>query len=147
MRLVEEHLSLKAFVVLMKSSKSVMDIIEKDIRTYGMKTSQFIVLKALYHKGKLTIQQISEAVLIKTGSITYVIDQLEMKGWLKREPCQKDRRVVYIPLTNNGKQIMEEIFPKHWAVIEEIFSVLSVEEKEQMIDILKKVGQKGVCTS
>src|SRR5699024_4161456 len=100
-----------------------------------------------YHKGKLTIQQISEAVLIKTGSITYVIDQLEMKGWLKREPCQKDRRVVYIQLTNNGKQIMEEIFPKHWAAIEEIFSVFSEEEKEQMIENLEQVGQKAVCTS
>lgn len=141
---MSKNLSLKAFVVLMKSSKSVIDQIERDIRTYGMTTSDFTVLEALFHKGKLTVRQISNAVLIKTGSITYVIDKLETKGLLKRKPCQKDRRVVYIELTKEGKQLMDHIFPKHRAVIENIFSVLTKEEKKIMIDALKKVGQKGV---
>ena len=141
---MSENLSLKSFVVLMKSSKAVQDQIKKDIDSYGMRTSDFTVLEALYHKGRQTVKQISDAVLINTGSITYVIDKLETKGFLERSDCKEDRRVVYIQITDQGKKFMDEIFPKHQLVIEEIFSDLSLEEKEYLIELLKRVGKKQI---
>lgn len=138
-----ENLSLKSFIVLMKSSKAIQEQINKDISSYGMRTSDFAVLEALYHKGKQTIREISNAVLINTGSITYVIDKLEAKGLLERSNCKEDRRVVYIQITEQGKQLMGEIFPKHQKVIEDIFSDVTKEEKELIIDILKRVGKKA----
>ena len=67
---MKENVDLKSFVVLMKAAKSVEQNIHRDIRNYGIATSEFAVLEALYHKGKLTVQQISNAVLINSGSIT-----------------------------------------------------------------------------
>ncbi|MFC3041718.1 MarR family winged helix-turn-helix transcriptional regulator [Virgibacillus xinjiangensis] len=137
---MNDNLSLKTFVVLMKSSKTVMERVKEDIKNYGMKSSDFAVLEALYHKGRLTVKQISEAVLINTGSITYVIDKLEAKGLLERQPCTEDRRVVYIHITEEGILLMDEIFPKHQEVIEEIFSGISHQEKETIVEALKKIG-------
>ncbi|WP_240452165.1 MarR family transcriptional regulator [Virgibacillus sp. YIM 98842] len=139
----KENLALKAFVVIMKSSKTLEEMIKKDISSHGMKSSDFTVLEALYHKGSQTVRDISNAVLINTGSITYVIDKLEKKGYVKRRHCQEDRRVVYIDITENGTALMDEIFPKHQQVIEELFSDVSEEEKETVIDVLKRVGKKG----
>lgn len=138
-----ENLSLKSFVVLMKASKSVQDRTKKDISSYEMHTSEFTVLEALYNKGKQTVRQISDSVLINSGSITYVIDKLETKGLLERLNCKEDRRVVYIQITESGKQFMDEIFPKHVSVIEEIFSGITKEEKVVLIDLLKKVGKNN----
>ncbi|MFD2043273.1 MarR family winged helix-turn-helix transcriptional regulator [Ornithinibacillus salinisoli] len=138
---MSENLSLKAFVVLMKASKSIQEQVQKDISDHGMKTSDFAVIEALYHKGRQTIREISEAVLINTGSITYVIDKLESKGFLERINCTEDRRVVYIQITNKGKVLMDEIFPKHKKVIDQIFADVSNNEKEQLIDILKRAGK------
>lgn len=139
----KESLALKAFVVLLKSSKTLEEIIKKDIGSHGMKSSDFTVLEALYHKGSLTVREISNAVLINTGSITYVIDKLEKKGYIKRRDCKEDRRVVYIDITEEGTKLMDEIFPKHQKVIEELFSEVTEEEKKTVIDVLKKVGRKG----
>ena len=146
-----ESKSLKSFIVLMKASKSVQELITTDIASYGMRTSDFVIMETLYHKGRQTIRQIAEAVLIKTGSITYVIDKLEDKGWLTRSDCKEDRRVVYIELTDEGKQVMDTIFPQHQLVIEDIFSELTEQEHDVLIDLLKRVGkkvptQKGVTT-
>ncbi|GFZ83552.1 MarR family transcriptional regulator [Compostibacillus humi] len=135
--------ALKAFVVLMKANKTLEEVIKKDISNYGMRTSDFTVLEALYHKGRQTIREITEAVLIQTGSITYVIDKLEKRELLQRSACKDDRRAVYIQLTPKGEQLMEEIFPKHQQVIEEIFSDITEEEKETVINVLKTVGKKG----
>ncbi|SET01864.1 MarR family transcriptional regulator, 2-MHQ and catechol-resistance regulon repressor [Oceanobacillus limi] len=139
---MSENLSLKAFVVLMKASKSIQEQVKKDIRDHGMKSSDFAVLEALYHKGRQTIREISEAVLINTGSITYVIDKLETKGYLERSNCKEDRRVVYIQITDQGKNLMNEIFPKHQKVIDNIFANVTDEEKNQLIDILKRAGKQ-----
>ncbi|KNE18990.1 MarR family winged helix-turn-helix transcriptional regulator [Virgibacillus pantothenticus] len=139
---MKENLSLKAFVVLIKASKALQDHVMEDIKNYGMKTSEFTILETLYHKGKQTVREISNSVLIKTGSITYVIDRLEEKGMLQREHCQKDRRVVYIDITDEGKNLMDEIFPKHQKVIEELFMDISDEQKQTVIDMLKKVGKR-----
>lgn len=78
---MSENLSLKAFVVLLKANKTLAELIKKDISSHGMRTSDFTVLEALYHKGQQTIKQITQSVLINTGSITYVIDKLEKKDY------------------------------------------------------------------
>jgi len=139
---MSKNLSLKAFVVLMKASKSIQEHVKKDISNHGMRTSDFTVLEALYHKGRQTIREISEAVLINTGSITYVIDKLEKKELLKRSYCKEDRRVVYIQITDKGKELMDEIFPQHQEMIEQLFEDITTEEKEIIIDALKRVGKK-----
>lgn len=138
---MEVNLSLKSFVILMKSAKSVEEKIKQDIQNYELTPSAFTILEVLYHKGKQTVQQISNAVLIKSGSITYVIDKLENRKLINRRHCKEDRRVVHIHITHLGSKLMDEIFPKHQKVIEEIFKEVSTEEKKLMIDILKRVGR------
>ncbi|GIO27295.1 MarR family winged helix-turn-helix transcriptional regulator [Ornithinibacillus bavariensis] len=140
---MSENLSLKAFIVLMKASKSVQELIKKDISNYGMRTSDFEILEVLYHKGKLTVREVSEAVLINTGSITYVIDKLEKKGLIERNNCKDDRRVVYIQITAEGRKLMDNIFPQHQKVIEALFDGITEEDKKTMIEVLKTVGQKA----
>jgi len=140
---MSENRALKAFVVLMKASKTLQEVVKKDIADHGMKTSDFAVLEALYHKGRQTIKQISEAVLINTGSITYVIDKLEKNDLLRRTNCKEDRRVIFIEITDKGKQLMDEIFPKHQAKIEEIFSDIPEEDVRILIESLKTAGKKA----
>ncbi|WP_404457295.1 MarR family winged helix-turn-helix transcriptional regulator [Oceanobacillus kapialis] len=140
---MDDNLSLKTFVVLMKSSKTLQERIKQDIQSYGMKTSEFAILEALFHKGRQTVRQISEAVLINTGSITYVIDKLETKGFLEREHCTEDRRAVFIQITDKGTKLMNEIFPKHQQVIEDLFEGVSKEDLKTVIETLKKVGHRA----
>ncbi|MHA6253358.1 MarR family winged helix-turn-helix transcriptional regulator [Oceanobacillus sp. CAU 1775] len=140
---MSENLSLKAFVVIMKASKTLEELVKKDIAEHGMKTSDFAILEALYHKGRQTIKQISEAVLINTGSITYVIDKLEKNNYLQRIHCKDDRRVVYIEITEKGNEVMNEIFPKHQKMIEELFTDIPDENKQVLIDTVKAIGKKG----
>lgn len=140
---MSENLSLKAFVVVMKASKTLEELVKQDIADHGMKTSDFAILEALYHKGRQTIKQIAEAVLINTGSITYVIDKLEKNDLLRRSNCKDDRRVIYIEITEKGNQVMNEIFPKHQARIEEIFSDVPDEHKRILIETVKTIGKKA----
>ncbi|WP_152656012.1 MarR family winged helix-turn-helix transcriptional regulator [Oceanobacillus sp. CFH 90083] len=140
---MSENLSLKTFVIIMKASKALEEVTKQDMKKHGMRASDFAILEALYHKGRQTIREISESVLISTGSITYVIDKLEKKELLIRTNCPDDRRAVYLEITAKGKQTMDDIFPKHQQVIEELFEGIPESDKETVIDVLKKVGHKA----
>ncbi|WP_147531736.1 MarR family winged helix-turn-helix transcriptional regulator [Bacillus marasmi] len=132
--------SLKLFIVLSRSYKAINEQVNKFIAKNGLNPTEFAVLELLYHKGEQPLQQIGGKILLASGSITYVVDKLEQKGLLKRVACPNDRRVTYAKISDEGKQFIEDIFPEHEQRINEIMSVLSDEEKNTAIDILKKLG-------
>lgn len=135
-----EDLSLKLFVVLSKAYKVIMDKAVKDMKRHGLSATEFMIMELLYHKGKFPLQQIGDKVLITSGSITYNIDKLEKKGLLKRVPCPDDRRVIYAEITVEGEKWMGDIFPDHAKAIDSAMKGLSIEEKRNAIDLLKKLG-------
>ncbi|MGC8228212.1 MarR family winged helix-turn-helix transcriptional regulator [Pseudobacillus badius] len=136
----QQDLSLKLFVVLSRAVQTITKRVEEDIKKYGLNPTEFAVLELLFSKGDQPIQKIGEKILLASSSITYVVDKLEKKQLLARKPCPEDRRVTYAVITPEGKQLMDSIFPRHKAAMEEIFGGLDAEEKEMMITQLKKLG-------
>ncbi|GGG75802.1 MarR family winged helix-turn-helix transcriptional regulator [Paenibacillus radicis (ex Gao et al. 2016)] len=137
----EQQTALKLLVVLSKSFKSIMDVAVKDIKSYGLSSSEFAILEVLYAKGRIPIQQIGDRILITSGTMTYNIDKLENKGYLKRVPCSTDRRVTYAEITDVGRQLFDEIFPQHTERIETVMGSLTLEEQKQAIALLKALGK------
>ncbi|MFD1956396.1 MarR family winged helix-turn-helix transcriptional regulator [Paenibacillus thailandensis] len=127
-------------VVLSKAYKTIMDLAMRDMKRYGFSSSEFAVLELLYHKGRIPLQQIGSKVLITSGSITYNVDKLETKGYLKRVPCENDRRVTYAEMTETGKRLFDDIFPLHAEAITSAMSGLTSEEKATAVELLKKLG-------
>ncbi|SEN32844.1 transcriptional regulator, MarR family [Mesobacillus persicus] len=132
--------SLKLFIVLSRAYRALNEEVNKVIQQKGLNPTEFAVLELLYHKGDQPLQQIGGKILLASGSITYVVDKLEQKGFLKRIGCPKDRRVTYAQITDEGRALIEEIFPEHSQRIDNLMEVLQPEEKQTAIDLLKKLG-------
>ncbi|GIN72782.1 MarR family transcriptional regulator [Bacillus sp. J14TS2] len=136
----DEELSLKLFVVMTRALDSIKKRVEEDIRCLGLNPTEFAVLELIYNKGEQPIQKIGEKVLIASSSITYVVDKLEKKKLLERKPCPNDRRITFATITAKGKELMDDVFPKHSLAIQKIVAGLDMDEKQQMIEQLKKLG-------
>ncbi len=132
--------SLKLFIVLSRAFKALNEEINKNIQENGLNPTEFAVLELLYHKGDQPLQQIGGKILLASGSITYVVDKLEQKGFLNRVACPKDRRVTYAQISEEGQSLIDSIFPNHEKRIHELMSALSHDEKTETIDLLKKLG-------
>lgn len=136
----QNNLDLKLFRVWLKATKAVVENIQKDIANHKISSENFMILELLYSKGPHPVQKISETLSIPSGSITYVVDKLEKKGLVERQPIPNDRRASNVVLTEEGKTLFDQVFPKHAATISENFSFISDEEKELLIDLLKRIG-------
>ena len=105
---------------------------------YGITVSQFAVLEALKSKGELTVGEVRDVILSSEGTIPVVVKNLEKLGYISRRADSNDRRRSFLSLTETGRAIVEEIFPKNMEMIQNEFSVWSEQEKKQLAKILKK---------
>ena len=106
----------------------------------GLTPAQFGVLDVLYHKGSQSISQITRSVLSTGGNMTVVINNMEKHGWITRCIRPDDKRCTMISITEAGKCLFAEIFPRHLEDLETCFSPLTEEEKSTLISLLKKAG-------
>lgn len=136
----QNDLDLRLFRIWLKASKAVVTNIKNDIESHRINSENFMILELLYSKGPHPVQKISEVFSIPSGSITYVVDKLEKKGLVERQPNPNDRRASNVVLTTEGRALFDEIFPKHVATISENLSFISNEEKVLLADLLKKIG-------
>lgn len=134
------ELDLRLFRVWRNASKAVFENIGKDIENHKISAENFITLELLFNKGPHPVQKISEKLSIPSGSITYVVNKLEQKGLVERKPNPTDRRTFDVHLTEEGRALFAELFPKHVETISQNFAFISKQEKEQLIELLKKIG-------
>jgi MarR family 2-MHQ and catechol resistance regulon transcriptional repressor len=134
--------SLKALTILLRASHSVEALIKKDIANYDLNTAEFGTLELLFHKGPTPLQDICSKLLMASSSMTYVIDKLEKKNYVRRVQDKTDRRITNIELTKSGRDYIESIFPNHEKRVNEIFSVLNDEEVDSLLLYLKKLGKQ-----
>lgn len=132
--------SLKLYIVLSRANKAINETTNQFFQENGLNPTEFAVLELLYHKGMQPLQKIGQKILLASGSITYVIDKLEKRGFIERASCSSDRRITYAQITPEGEAFMGKLFPEHEKHLHELLSALTPEEKEQAITLLKKLG-------
>ncbi len=137
--------ALRLFVALTRCYNSVTaharrDIERHKIGEHRLNVSEFAVLELLYHRGPTPLGELAQRVLVTTGSITYVVDNLEKRGLVQRVGCPKDRRVCHAALTETGREWIGAIFPDHAGAIERAVSGLTEDEQETLTALLKKMG-------
>ncbi|MEX0995183.1 MAG: MarR family transcriptional regulator [Balneolaceae bacterium] len=138
----DEVITLNAFIKLMRATETVNNRLNRHLAENNLTVSQFGTLEALLHLGPLNQSSIGEKLLKSGGNITMVIDNLAKNGYVKRERDPEDRRSVIIHLTEKGKSFIRDFFPRHLSKIKEEFSVLTINEKEELARICKKLGKK-----
>ncbi len=109
------------------------------LRQYRLTQPQFEVLEALYHKGALTIGALIQAVLSTSGNMTVVVRNLEKNGLVQCEKNPSDLRSVIVSLTPAGQELIADVFRQHMALIRESLAPITEEEKQTIIQILKKL--------
>jgi MarR family 2-MHQ and catechol resistance regulon transcriptional repressor len=135
-----EDTALHSWVVLARAYHTILRAVSRDAATYGITIGQFAVLEVLYHKGPLALGQIGSLLVVTAGNVTYVVDQLERRGLVQRERRRDDRRMVYASLTPKGRELLDEIFPRHARFVATLFDALEDTEQQELARLLKKLG-------
>ncbi len=81
------------------------------IKKYQISVPQLNCLVALYENGPLSLSGIARQVLVKSSTVTGIIDRLEQKDLVRRTRTSPDRRIVVVELTEAGETLARDAPP------------------------------------
>ena len=136
----EAERALSAYINLIRASDSLVSKASTQLEQSGMTLGQFAVLEALHHLGPMCQHTLAKKLLRSGGNITLVVDNLEKRGWVRRERQKDDRRMVQIHLTPKGARLIAKVFPEHAAAITQIMKELTEQEQEELRRMAGKLG-------
>ncbi|HKJ63991.1 MAG TPA: MarR family transcriptional regulator [Desulfopila sp.] len=95
--------------LIYKTSLDLRNYAEKLLNPYGLTMEQFHILKSTSTEAGISQSQLCVSVGKKPANITRLLDRLEKKGWIERQPNPADRRSSLVYLTEEGGRIIAEV--------------------------------------
>jgi DNA-binding MarR family transcriptional regulator len=120
------------------------DLLEKRIagllQPFDLSPATGLVLSTLADsETPLSPNNIADRLIISRASVTSLLDTLEKRGFVKRQPHISDRRMLSVELTGSGRQAANEYRPvvhqheKMW------LDALDEDEQELLIKLLQRL--------
>ena len=91
-----------AFDAFVHAYAAVLRQIEEDVEAEGsMSLGWYDVLLTLERAPgrRLRMQDLGNEVVLSRSRVSRIVDELERHGFVKREPCPSDRRVIHAEIT------------------------------------------------
>lgn len=87
-------------------------------------------------------QEIANRVLASRANVTSLLDQLESKGLIERQPCE-DRRVKRVCLTPKAQALLERTYADVLELSARLMARLTEEEKGTLLALIRKLEGDG----
>ena len=136
----ETQSALKLWVVLSRAHASISSHAVAHAADHGLSLTEFAILEALYHRGRMVLGEIQRRILVSSGGITFLVDRLAEKGLVVRQECQEDRRAKFVALTREGTRLIRDLFPSHARTLAKAMRGLSEAEQEAAAQLLRTLG-------
>lgn len=102
---------------------------------------QFMVLQYIHKHGRRTSTELSDAFCVGKSAITALITRLVAKDYIARTPDEKDRRVIYLSLTDEGQRVHEHFWEKCYALIGSFLVHFNPDEIETFLSTFEKLAR------
>ena len=108
-----------------------------DISMWG-----YIVLTALVEQPVRTQAALAQAINADKSRIIGVLDELQERGLIRRQPDEADRRVHLLSLTPAGDQLRRSVEAGIRRREEEVLAVLTPGERDAFLESLKALYER-----
>ncbi|UPG74497.1 MarR family transcriptional regulator (plasmid) [Roseomonas gilardii subsp. gilardii] len=99
---------------------------------------QYAAMVAIASQPGIDATRLSDLIAFDRATLGGVLDRLEAKGLILRQPSRQDRRVKTVSLTKAGSALLEAVEERVLAAQAEMMQPLSTAEQAQFIALLRK---------
>jgi DNA-binding MarR family transcriptional regulator len=108
----------------------------------GLTPDQFTILRWLIEAGPagLTQRELAELMCSDANTITSLLDRMQARGLVARQPHESDRRANRIRPRPAGRRLCEKLRPIAVGLQEEVLAALTDEQQAQLLEGLALLG-------
>ena len=138
-----ENVDKGAWILLRQSYNLIFRCEDRVFSEYDLTTEQHTVLMAIKNiSGPVRITDIARWLDRSVNSVSMIIDRMVKAGLVKRTRDRKDRRTVFVTLTNKAEEAYYPATTAGWELVKEILSPLSNDDKRTLIRLLETIRDK-----
>lgn len=114
------------------------------LSSLGVTAAQFVVMVRVVDSGsRKSASDLCKELSYDAGAMTRMIDRLEGKGLVRRMRCVKDRRLIYLEATEEGKAAYPRMLAVSVAVQNRFLRGFEPAEARQMKEFLSRMLQNA----
>lgn len=137
-----ESVEQEALLNLLRTNDLLAIRMSRLFREHGLTAAQYNILRILRGEGKpLPILEIASRTITLVPGITGLIDRLEQAGCVNRVRCDKDRRVIYVAITDHALGVLAELDEPVVALHRELARGLTAPELKELSRLLEKLRE------
>ena len=127
----------KALINIKYTSVYLDSVANKIFRPYNISEQQYNILRILRGADEqITVNSVKERMIQKSPNSTRLMDKLCEKELISRVRCESDRRVVYVEITKEGLDLLDQIDLRE---INEFARSLTEKEAKTLNRLLDKI--------
>lgn len=121
-----------------KAAKKLAEAFNERLSKYGVTRVQWTAMYYLLKYSRLNQKELSEKMDIKESSMVRLIDRLEKEEYVIRCRDTKDKRIIYIELTEKGKDKIIGLLPEG----EKMSSIACIGISNDELEVFERVLKK-----
>jgi DNA-binding MarR family transcriptional regulator len=103
---------------------------------YGITRREWRVLSCLADVEGVLSSELAERAMLDRARTSRTLTRLTDKKLVRREPRPSDRREVHVFLTDEGRRLYGEVFPRVAAIQRELLAPFSAAQRAQFSELL-----------
>lgn len=109
------------------------------VNQFQLSVTQMLTLEILDKDGAQKASSLAHALSITTGGVTGLTNKLVKEKLIKRSNDVSDRRIVYLEITDLGRDTLQQLLKQKYELMENLFSDLTESELQNLFQIYKKL--------
>jgi DNA-binding MarR family transcriptional regulator len=113
--------------------------IDIELGKLGFTAAQWPILRAVADDKTPIAADLCRKLNYDTGSMTRMLNRLEQKGVIVREPSSEDRRVVRLRMTPAGRRVYPKLRDAVVAVLNQLVSGISEADIRHTLELMRRM--------
>ena len=108
----EEQRAWRAYIRL---AQMLMRQLDRDLHPFGLSTHDYEILVELSEApgNRLRMTELADLTAQSRSRLSHQISRMEVKGLVRREGCDGDKRGTFAVITPRGRATIERVAPSH----------------------------------
>ena len=113
--------------------------VDRELVDFDISHDQLTSLMLIAKMSGATAAELSREISCDTSSMTRMIDRLEAKGMVKRSRSEDDRRIIWIAITESGRELADRLPELLVRVTNRHLAGFSADEVDTLKSLLRRM--------
>ncbi|WDZ78525.1 MarR family transcriptional regulator [Ensifer adhaerens] len=115
-----DHPRFRSWIAVARACQLMQQTVTREIAHLDIKPPHLDILINLYRFDGISQQELARKLLVGRSNMSMLLPQLEKRGLILRRGDEKDKRVLRLSLTPEGRSLTEAAMEIHTALIERL---------------------------